>query len=233
MFVRFLRWVFKTVGGCIAHISFEGQENLPPHGPYIMTANHLSIFDVPVVFGWLGGEDVTGWAAEKWEQHPIFGPLLRLGGGIFIQRGEVDRGALQSAVAWLKSGKIFGMAPEGTRTKTGGLARAKTGIAFLAHKTNVPIVPLGLIGTEKIAPAVKRLRRARVTVRIGKPFTLPPLDEINRTASLRANTNEVMCRIAALLPPEYRGIYADHPRLKELLTETPSSQLDPSETPSL
>ena len=232
MFVRFMRWLFKTLGGCLTRVTFEGLENLPPHGPYIFTANHLSIFDVPIVFGWLGSEDVTGWAAEKWEQHPIFGHLLRLGGGIFIQRGEVDRGALNAAVAWLQAGKIFGMAPEGTRTKTGGLARAKTGVAFLAHKTNAPIVPLGLIGTEKIGPALKRLRRARVTVRIGKPYTLPALDDDNRTSGLRANTDEVMCRIAALLPPEYRGIYTEHPRLKELLTGTPGSQLDPSETQS-
>ncbi len=227
-----MRWLFKTLGGWLARVTYEGLENLPPNGPYILTANHLSIFDLPIAYGWLGSEDVTGWAAEKWEQHPIFGPLLRLGGGIFIQRGEVDRGALHAAVAWLQAGKIFGMSPEGTRTKTGGLARAKTGIAFLAHKTNAPIVPLGLIGTEKIGPALKRLRRARVTVRIGKPYTLPALDEDNRTSGLRANTDEVMCRIAALLPPEYRGIYAEHPRLKELLTGTPGSQLDPSETQS-
>jgi 1-acyl-sn-glycerol-3-phosphate acyltransferase len=124
------------------------------------------------------------------------------------------------------------MAPEGTRSETGALARAKTGVAFLAHKTNALIVPLALIGTEKIAPALKRLRRARVTLRIGEPYTLPPLDETNRSAGLRANTDEVMCRIAALLPPEYRGIYTDHPRLKELLHQSSASQLRPSEIPS-
>ena len=85
MIKRFLLWFFKTLGGILTRLRVEGIENLPPHGPYIMTANHLSIFDVALVFAVVGGEDTSGWAAEKWEKHPIFGPLLKLGGGIFIQ----------------------------------------------------------------------------------------------------------------------------------------------------
>ena len=95
-------------------------------------------------------------------------------------------------------------------------------MAYLADSSGAQIVPMVLLGAEKITASLKRLRRQRVKLRIGKPFTLPPLDEDNRAASLRANTDEVMCRIAALLPEEYRGLYADHPRLKELLGENPS-----------
>jgi 1-acyl-sn-glycerol-3-phosphate acyltransferase len=102
------------------------------------------------------------------------------------------------------------------------MKRGKTGVAYLADSSGAAIVPMGLVGAEQITSSLKRLRRQRVSLRIGKPFVLPPLDEDNRAASLRANTDEVMCRIAALLPESYRGMYADHPRLKQLLAESPT-----------
>ena len=100
------------------------------------------------------------------------------------------------------------------------MRRGKAGVAYLAESSGAPVVPMALIGAENITASLKRLRRQRVKLRIGKPFSLPPLDEENRAASLRANTDEVMCRIAALLPEGYRGIYTDHQRLKKLLRES-------------
>ena len=220
MFSRLLRWGFNLLSALLFNREVKGLENLPPDGPYIMVINHLSYFDIPFAYGLLGGEKVTGWAAEKYQYHPIFGPILHMAGGIFIQRGQVDRSAIAAAVQWLIHGGIFAMAPEGTRSKTGSLARGKTGAAFLANEADVPIVPTGLTGTEKVPQAWRRLRRPLLTMHIGKPFTLPPLNPENRSSDLRQNTDEIMCRIAALLPPEYHGVYADHPRLQELLQFT-------------
>lgn len=217
MRIRLLRWFFDKLMALLTDRRIEGMENVPPQGPYIMVVNHLSVVDVPLLYVQLGGEHVTGWAAEKYRRHPLFAPLVRLGGGVFIRRGEVDREALEKAVAWLKTGKVFGISPEGTRSKTGGLLRAKTGVAYLAHMAGSPILPVAITGTEKAFRTLLRLRRPRLTMRIGEPFELPPLDENGRNASLRRNTDEIMCRIAALLPPGYRGVYADHPRLRELL----------------
>lgn len=217
MLSRFLHWIFDVLSRLLAHREVRGLDNLPASGPYILAINHLSYFDLPFVFGLIGGEDVTGWAAEKYARHPLFGPILRMGGGIFIDRGEVDRSALSAAEAWLKQGKIFGMAPEGTRSRDQQLQRGKTGVAYLSHAAGAPIVPIGIYGTEDALHCWRRLRRPTFHMRIGEPFTLPPLDPEKRTARLRADTEEIMCRIAALLPPRYRGTYADHPRLKELL----------------
>jgi 1-acyl-sn-glycerol-3-phosphate acyltransferase len=180
-------------------------------------ANHLSYFDLPLLFGVLGGPNVTGWAAEKYERHPIFGPIVRMGGGIFIQRGKVDRKAIAAAEEWLEGGNIFGVAPEGTRSRTGLLQRGKTGVAHLAQAVEVPIVPVGIWGTEKVFSSWKQLRRPVLHLAIGKPFRLPPLDETDRSASSRLQSDEVMLRIAALLPQEYHGFYADHPRLLEFI----------------
>ena len=219
MFARLMRWSFNLAFAMLTERDVEGLENLPPHGPYILTINHLSYFDTPLMYGLVGGEHLTGWAANKYHLHPLFAPIIRMVGGIFIRRGEVDRDALAAAVEWLKQGKVFAMAPEGTRSKTGALARAKTGAAYLAHQVNVPIVPAGIWGSEKLGQTLLRLRRARLVVRFGKLFRLPPLQEGDRVAGLRKHTDEIMCRIATLLPPAYRGFYAEHPRLKLLLAE--------------
>lgn len=217
MTARLLRWLFDKLMAALTRREVEGLGNVPPEGPYIMASNHLGLVDVPVIFGLVGGEHLTGWAAEKWQRHIIFGTLLRMGGGIFIHRGEVDRRALEGAIRWLEAGNAFGMAPEGTRSKTGGLARGKTGIAYLVDHVHAPILPVALTGTEGAIRSLLRLRRQRVSVRFGQLFELPPLDPDDRSGSLRRNTDEVMCHIAALLPPEYRGVYADHPRTLELL----------------
>jgi 1-acyl-sn-glycerol-3-phosphate acyltransferase len=116
----------------------------------------------------------------------------------------------------LKAGGVLGLAPEGTRSHTGQLQEGKTGAAYLADRAGVPIVPVALAGTENVWRNLKRLRRTPVACTIGQPFRLPS-DGRAKGEQLKHLTDEVMCRIAALLPPQYHGAYAGHPRLKELL----------------
>jgi 1-acyl-sn-glycerol-3-phosphate acyltransferase len=220
MFVRFFRCFSNTAFALLSTREVEGLDNIPSQGPYILVSNHLSRVDAPLLLTLVRNDNVTGWAAAKYRQHPLFGLIIRMGGGIFIRRGEVDRDALAAALAWLRKGNIFGMAPEGTRSTTGALIQAKTGAAYLADQANVPIVPVAISGTEAMIQNLLHLRRSRLTVRIGEPFRLPPLHEKERTKGLRQNTDEIMCRIAAMLPPAYHGVYADHPRLIEILSET-------------
>lgn len=197
----------------------EGQQHLPKEGPCIIVANHLSFLDAVLVFALVGGDNLSAMAAEKWEKNLVFGTLLRLGNAFFVQRGQVDREALDRAADWLRAGKIFGMAPEGTRSRDGGLGRARPGVAYLASLVDCPIVPIAHWGTETTMSAWLRLRRPRIEVRVGPPFRLPALDADDRSASLRRNADEVMVHLAALLPPERRGAYADNPRLRELASE--------------
>ena len=227
-----LHWFFTVLVRTLTRTRAEGLESIPSSGPFLMVSNHLSMADVPVAYIYLGGPHITGWAAAKWRYHPFFAPIIRLGGGIFIERGEVDRSALDMAVAWLRSGKAFGMSPEGTRSKNGELLRGKTGAAYLADGADVPVLPVGLIGTDRTFHSLLRLRRPEIIVRIGKPFKLPRLDSDNRSLSLRRNTDEIMCRIAALLPPRYWGYYAHNPRVLELVEQAdgpkPAASVQPS-----
>jgi 1-acyl-sn-glycerol-3-phosphate acyltransferase len=120
----------------------------------------------------------------------------------------------------MKAGSILVIAPEGTRSKTETMAEGKPGVAYLAMKARVPIVPVGLVGTEDrvVVEQLKHLKKSEIKITVGMPFNLPAIQRVNREEVLKQCTDEIMCRIGALLPEKYRGVYADHSRLKELLT---------------
>jgi len=219
---RPLRWLANALLDVLTRRHVEGREHLPPGGPCIVVTNHLSFLDAVLLFSLVGSERLTGWAAEKWERDLFFGTFLRMGNAVFVQRGQVDRRALDRAVAWLRAGKIFGVAPEGTRSKNGGLGRSKPGVAYLAAAIDCPLVPIAHWGTESTMSSWLRLRRPRIEIRVGPPFRLPPPDPADRSGSLRRNADEVMCRLAALMPPRYHGVYAGHPRLEAFLAGSTS-----------
>jgi 1-acyl-sn-glycerol-3-phosphate acyltransferase len=219
MRVRFLRWSLSNALKLLSRLEVKGLENIPEAGPYILASNHMSRLDIPVLYSLIGGDHITAWVADKYRLHPIFGPIARLGNPIFIRRGMVDRNALDAAARALENGLVFALAPEGTRSRVGSLLRAKTGIAYIADQSDAPILLAALTGTDAMVRNWLRLRRPRVSVAFGQPFKLPPLDPQDRNGSLRRNADEVMCRLAAMLPPSYRGVYADHPRLTEFFHE--------------
>ncbi|HZU87527.1 MAG TPA: lysophospholipid acyltransferase family protein, partial [Anaerolineaceae bacterium] len=139
--------------------------------------------------------------------------------GIWIDRERADFVAFRQAIDALKSGAALAIAPEGTRSKKHTMSEGKQGGVFLALRSGVPILPLGIWGTENIFSEMRHFRKAQVTASFGKPYFLPAINRDNRDESMRRATDEMMCRIAALIPESYRGVYADHPRLKELLVE--------------
>jgi 1-acyl-sn-glycerol-3-phosphate acyltransferase len=125
----------------------------------------------------------------------------------------------------MKENNILVIAPEGTRSRVGSLIEAKPGVSYLASKLDRPIVPVAIVGTEDkvVFGNLKKLRRSHFTITAGPAFLLPSLPRENRDEALKQYTDEIMCHIAALLPEKYRGVYADHPRLKELLASQQKS----------
>jgi 1-acyl-sn-glycerol-3-phosphate acyltransferase len=208
------RAIFRFIYDIVARRHVTGLENLPQSGPYIMVSNHMSYVDSPLIYIELPAF-ITVLAAEKYEHHP-FRPILNLAGPIFINRGEVDRVALRQVLAVLEDGGVLGIAIEGTRSRTGGLGKGKSGAAYFATRANVPIVPVVMYGTEKVLSNLRRLRRTDLYTVIGPPIHLPPGRA--RTEELDAYTEQIMVAMAAMLPEQYRGFYADHPLLKERLS---------------
>jgi 1-acyl-sn-glycerol-3-phosphate acyltransferase len=92
-------------------------------------------------------------------------------------------------------------------------------VAFFASKTGLPVIPVALTGTEDraVVDNLKHFRRSKIIIQAGAPFTLPSLKGQDRDQALEAAVEEIMCQIGAMLPEKYRGFYADHPRLKQLV----------------
>jgi 1-acyl-sn-glycerol-3-phosphate acyltransferase len=215
----FLRWLIRFVINLIARVDIQGYENIPSGGGFVIATNHLGRMDVALLFYALEGDFILT-IAEKYEHHWLFGPIGNAMDGIWLDRFNADIGAIRQVLARMKAGGILVIAPEGTRSKTETMAEGKPGVAYLALKAGVPIVPVGLVGTEDrvVVEQLKHLKKSEIKITVGMPFNLPAIQRVNREEVLKQYTDEIMCRIGALLPEKYRGVYADHPRLKELLT---------------
>ena len=217
-----LRAIVRTLFRIFSHVEVSGLENLPSEGGFLIAINHLSRLDPPLAFAFLERDDVTALAADKYKRIPFFRWIVNLVGGIWINREGADLRALREATNFLKNGGVLGIAPEGTRSTTGALIEAKTGVAYLAEKSRVPIVPAAVSGTEDAVRKLARLKRPHLCLKFGEPFKLPPIGHRPRNEGLVRNTDEIMCRIAVLLPPRYHGAYADHACLERFGVENPS-----------
>jgi 1-acyl-sn-glycerol-3-phosphate acyltransferase len=216
-FRSILRGIVILLAKLLTRTNVEGLKNIPDEGGVLMTANHLSAVDPALIFMSLDRSDSQGFVAKKHRNNLFYRTVVNLIGGIWLNRYEADSQALRKARAHLKNGGIFGIAPEGTRSPTGALIAGKTGAAYLADISNVPIQPIAIYGSEDAGHRILKFERPKITVIFGELYTLPKIDRKEREVGLQQNTDEIMCRIAAMLPLEYRGEYADFPRVHELL----------------
>src|SRR5688572_6784103 len=214
-----IRGLIRFIFNLIARVEVSGYENLPKDSSFVIATNHLGIADVPIAFYALDRWDMFVVIGEKWRDVGLFRWVGKHFNFIFIDRFNPDLKALRKIVSLMEKNNVLVIAPEGTRSRTGALIEAKPGVSYLATKLQRPIVPVAITGTEdkNLFGNLKRLRRSRITLTAGQTFSLPPLPRENRDEVLKRYTDEIMCHIAALLPERYRGFYADHARLQELL----------------
>ncbi len=204
---RLLQWIIQIT----TKIEVSGMENIPANGPFILATNHLHVFDLPVAFAY-NPRQVSVFAADKWRGKPGGWLMQTVTRTIFVARGEPDRRALGQALEVLKAGGVIAIAPEGTRSRTGGLLPGKSGAVYLAARAGVPIVPTAMWGQEQVMAGWARLRRTPVHLRFGPPVFLPADAARWRTVELEAYTEQLMLTLAQMLPPQYRGVYADKVR---------------------
>lgn len=216
----FLRLFFRI----FTRLDVKGLENLPSSGGYIAAANHLGYLDVGIVYLLLNRRDIILIVAEKYRRYAFTRWLVKVLGCIWIDRFNADIHAVRTVLKRLHNGGVLVISPEGTRSKTGALIEGKPGSGYLAAKSGAPVLPVAVAGTEdsRVLPQLLRFRRVQIRLRVGEIFTLPPLEgRTDRDQVLQGYVDEIMCRIAIMLPPAYRGFYANHPRLVELLKEIP------------
>ena len=213
--LRLRRFVLKTLARLVFHvlgnIKVTGRENIPIGQPYVVAINHISIFDPPFALAfWPTTLEAVG-AANVFDK-PFQGQLLEIYGVIPVHRGEYDRELIEIMLAMLRSGYSLMIAPEGGRSHATAMRRAKPGVAYIIDEAHVPVLPVGIIGTTgDFMKDGLAFHRHTLELRIGRAFTLPPIEGRGeaRRAARQHNADLVMQRIAGLLPPLYRGVYAD------------------------
>jgi 1-acyl-sn-glycerol-3-phosphate acyltransferase len=207
-----LRWgLWSIVYRFWMRLTVYGWDNIPSSGPLMMMVNHIHVSDPGVMISFYPGRDIVPLAKIEAFSQPLLRYFVTHWGAIPVHRGEADRHALQRAIEHIRAGDIVLFFAEGTRSRTGNLIQGKEGSAYLALKTGATVVPAGIWGTTGFpATLLREGRRTPVHVAFGRPFRfrwegggrLP-------REHFQAMTDEAMYRIAALLPPELRGVYSD------------------------
>jgi 1-acyl-sn-glycerol-3-phosphate acyltransferase len=206
VFRRLVRLLCRFLVLVCTRTTIHGLEYFPARGPALVVTNHLGDADILVLQACL---PACGEILVKIELYdfPLLGALLEAFGVIWVHRGRPDRRALSAALEGLRQGRFVALAPEGRESLTGALEPATEGAAFLALKAGVPLVPVTLIGTQNrlLLGHLKKLRRAPVVLRVGRPFVLS--SRPGRRQAFREGTRRIMETLARQLPPELRGAY--------------------------
>lgn len=234
---RILRLVLLGIFRVTMRFRMEGLEHVPPTGPMILISNHLHNLD-PLITQSTLKRNCHFFTKQEAFTYPVIRNIARWGGGFPVDRGTPDRWAIRRAEALLENGIAVGIYPEGTRSTTLALQQGFSGAGLIALRSGAPIVPSIITGSERLPFNGKKGKllagmnmpnpgHKGVRVRFGAPFTIPK--EINgRRIGAAEATDLMMIELAKMLPPDYRGVYAD--RIHEGITDRPPVPA-PSATP--
>ena len=212
-----LRFIFRGIFRILSRVVITGKDNIPEHSAYLVAINHVSLFEAPFIGAfWPYPLEAMG-ASEVWDRAGQ-SLIARWYGAIPVHRGAYDRRLIDTVLSVLRSGYPLLIAPEGTRSHQPGMQQAMPGVAYLMDKANVPVIPVGVVGsTEDFLKRALRGKRPKIEMHIGKAINLPPVSGkgSDRRIARQKNADLVMAHIAALLPPEYRGVYAAHESISQ------------------
>jgi 1-acyl-sn-glycerol-3-phosphate acyltransferase len=199
------RSLFRLMFCLLGRWTVEGRENVPAEGGVILAPNHISYLDPPLA-GAAVKRPVYFMAKRELFEIPIFGRIIRCTHAFPVSRGTADRRALRQAQELLQRGEIVVVFPEGTRSPDGRLQEPELGIALIAARAKVPVVPMAFIGSDRMLPRGSSIiRPARLHVRIGPPLRFPEVyDRPADREALTAVAHQITEAIRDLLPTEMR-----------------------------
>lgn len=200
-----LRGFFRVT----CRINREELKKVPQNGPFLMMVNHTSAFEGPMLYVFLQPRNLLAMAKKELWDNKILGWVMNAWRSIPVDRENMGRETMEACFSALDRNEILAMAPEGTRSKDGSLQQGKAGIAFIAHKKDAPMLPVVITGFNDFSKNIKRLRRTPITIAVGKPFEIIQKGGRMDAATREALIDEIMLRMAALMPNEKRGYYQD------------------------
>lgn len=214
-----IKWIvnrlIKFISRIILRVDDSELSRIPDHGPLLVVVNHVNSLDAPVMISHLYPKPTTILVKKETWDSPFLAFLFNIWDGIPIDRDSADFEAFNKAQKALLEKKILAVAPEGTRTRDGHLIQAKPGVAMLAIKAGVPILPVVYYGHEDFISNLKRLRRTPMNIRVGEPFHIHLNGNTKNKYLMQEVADEIMIEIAKLLPEEYRGFYSDQVQHKQ------------------
>ncbi len=204
---RFIRLVIFKL---LCKVEVTGVENVPDAGSSAIMMNHISLLDPVLVMGAVTHRFVIPMTKVENLANPLLRPFVQWWGAFSVNRGEIDRKALNNSIELMKSGQLILVAPEGTRSPE-GLKEPKDGLAFLTTKANAMLIPTAIMGAQDWEKKLKKFKRPHIQVNFGRPFrfktegrTRIPREELTQM------TEEAMYQLAmAVTDPTKRGVYAD------------------------
>jgi len=200
-------WIARALSSALASVEVEGAGNLPPEGAgCIIAFNHPNRYDGLMLFSVIPRRDVATLVTGDMRKLPVRRFLVELAGGVWVEPGGSED-TMQTMLGLAADRWALMLAPEGRTTGERGLARGRRGVGFFALHAGLPVAPVAIHGSAGARALRWPPRRASVTIRIGEPFTLPAEGPASRRERQQLAADAVMCRIAALLPPEQRGVY--------------------------
>ena len=208
--LRAITCFFTRIGlEIIYRVDKRELKKVPLKGPLICVANHTGQVEAPIFYSQLYPRHCSALAKiENWD-NTFFSLIFNIWEIVPVRRGEADLEAMKKSLAMLEHGYIFGVAPEGTRSKTGGLLRGQPGIVLLALRSGAHILPVAHWGAEKMKGNLHRLRRTDFHIQVGRMFHLDNKGEHASREVRQKMADEIMYQLARLLPPEYRGEYSN------------------------
>ncbi len=206
---RLFLWMLRLVARLLTRLRVDGLENVPRQGPFILLINHIHYLD-PFIVAAAMPRPITAMSKIENFSIPVMGLIFRLWGAIPVRRGEADRQAIKKVLQELKDeDTLMLLAPEGTRSPDRALQEAHHGLAYIAHRSQAAIIPVAITGTADFHHCLKRLRRTPIQLKLGRPFYLRANSRRPDRQAMQTMTTEAMYQLAALLPPDHRGLYSD------------------------
>lgn len=209
---RILRPMLAKVLNFFSNIEVQGLEYIPASGPTLMMGNHIAFWDPVLITAFVQQRYVISMAKAETLDSLFTHAMLRLWGNFIVKRGEVDRTALQSAIELLRRDHLLWIAAEGTRNPD-GMHEAKSGVAYIANKSDAIVVPTAFCGIQNWAAQLLRFKRVDGLINFGRPFRfmVPPGEQLSRPVREQM-IQEAMYQVALAMPEEYadhRGVYRD------------------------
>jgi 1-acyl-sn-glycerol-3-phosphate acyltransferase len=200
--------IVRAILALICKVDRAELAKVPRKGPLILVTNHVNFLEAPLLYAYLFPRDISGFAKTETWRNPFLGLLATIWECVPVARGTNDIASMRLALEALARGKMLNVMPEGTRSYDGRLRRGHQGVVAMALRSGAPIVPIALSGGEAFWRNLRRGRRTEVRIRVGEAYRLrEPEPGMAKSARAQA-ADEIMLRLAELLPPEYRGEYS-------------------------